>query len=217
MEYTDIKNMPGILLFVDFEKAFDTIEWSFISKTLEVFKFACNFKKMFSVIYNNVQSSVMNGGRMTNYFEVTRGVWQGCQLSPSLFIPTVEKMFSVTYNNVQSSVMNGGRMTNYFEVTRGVWQGCQLSPSLFILTVELLALKIHQSPNCRGIRLPNNKEARISRFADDTTIVTNSKDSLKSHLQTLDVFEAISGLKLNRKKTKGMWSGSMKYNTCKIL
>ena len=138
MEYTDIKKMPGILLFVDFEKAFDTIEWSFISKTLEVFKFGCNFKKMFSVIYNNVQSSVMNGGRMTNYFEVTRGVWQGCQLSPSLFI----------------------------------------------LTVELLALKIHQSPNCRGIRLPNNKEARISRFADDTTIITNSKDSLKSHLQT---------------------------------
>ena len=74
MEYTDIKKMPGILLFVDFEKAFDTIEWSFISKTLEVFKFGCNFKKMFSVIYNNVQNSVMNGGRMTNYFEVTRGV-----------------------------------------------------------------------------------------------------------------------------------------------
>ena len=33
MEYTDMKKLPGIFLFVDFEKAFDTIEWSFISNT----------------------------------------------------------------------------------------------------------------------------------------------------------------------------------------
>ena len=171
MDYTDIKKLPGIFLFVDFEKAFDTIEWSFISKTLEVFKFGCNFKNWFSVVYNNIQSAVMNGGRMTECFEITRGVRQGCPLSPSLFI----------------------------------------------LTVELLALKIRQSPNCRGIRLPNDKEARISQFADDTTIITSCSDSLKSHLQTIEVFGSISGLKLNRKKTKTMWLGSMKHNTCKIL
>ena len=170
MDYTDIKKLPGTFLFVDFEKAFDTIEWIFISKMLEVFKFGCNFKNWFSVIYNIIQSAVMNGGRMTEYIEIKRGVRQGCPLSPSLFI----------------------------------------------LTVELLALKIRQSPNCRGIRLPNTKEVRISQFADDTTIVTSSSDSLKSHLQTIEVFGAISGLKLNR-KTKAIWLGSMKHNTCKIL
>ena len=68
-----------------------------------------------------------------------------------------------------------------------------------------------------GIRLPNDNEARISQFADDTTIITNSSESFKSHLQTIEVFGAISGLKLNRKKTKAMWLGSMKHNTCKIL
>ena len=47
MEYTDTKKLPGMFLFVDFEKAFDTIEWSFISKTLKVFKFGCNFKNSF--------------------------------------------------------------------------------------------------------------------------------------------------------------------------
>ena len=153
MDYTDIEKLPGIFLFVDFEKAFDTVEWSFISKTFEVFKFGCNFKKWFSVIYNNIQSAVMNGGHMTEYFEITRGVRQGCPLSPSLFI----------------------------------------------LTVELLALKIRQSPNCRGIRLPNGNEARTSQFADDTAIITNNSESLKAHLQTIEVFGAISGLKLSRK------------------
>ena len=83
--------------------------------------------------------------------------------------------------------------------------------------LDLLALKIRQSPNCRGVRLPNGNEARISQFADDTTIITNSSDSLKSHLQSVEVFGAISGLTLNRKKTKAMWLGTMKHNTCTIL
>ena len=113
--------------------------------------------------------------------------------------------------------MNGGHMTKYFEITRGVRQGCPLSLSLFILTMELLTLKICQSPNCRGIRLTNDNETIISQFADDTTIMTNSSESPKSHLQTIEVFGAIPGLKLNRKKTKAMWLGSMKHNTCKIL
>ena len=54
--------------------------------------------------------------------------------------------------------LNGGRMTDYFEITRGVRQGYPFSPTLFILTVLLLALKICQSPNCRGTGLPNDKE-----------------------------------------------------------
>ena len=74
MEFLDSKKCQGILLFVDFEKAFDTLEWSFISKTLEVFNFGNKFKKWFNVLYNSVQSLVVNGGFMTNYFEITRGV-----------------------------------------------------------------------------------------------------------------------------------------------
>ena len=83
--------------------------------------------------------------------------------------------------------------------------------------MEILALKIRQSPNCKGIYLPNGKEVRISQFADDTTIITNNTDSLKAHLRTIDSFGNISGLKLNKKKTKAMWLGSMKNSNSKIL
>ena len=100
--------------------------------------------------------------------------------------------------------MNGGFMTNYFEISRGVRQGCPLSPSLFILAVELLALKIRQNPNCGGIQLPNDQEVKISQFADDTTIITSNVDSLKSHLQVIDWFGTVSGLKLNKKKPKAI-------------
>jgi len=77
---------------------------------------------------------------------------------------------------------------------------CALSPSLFIVAVELLALKIRQNPNCRGIQLPNDQEVKISQFADDTTITTNDVDSFKSHLQVIDWFGTVSGLKLNKKE-----------------
>ena len=108
-------------------------------------------------------------------------------------------------------------MTNYFEITRGVRQGCPLSSSLFILAFELLALKIRQNKNCEGIYLPNNQEVKISQFADDTTIITNNTDSLKSHLQTIEWFGTVSGLKLNKKKTKAMWLGTMKHSNANIL
>ena len=53
-EYTKDKNEPGILLFIDFEKAFDSLEWDF----LELFNFGPDFikwvnmlcKKMFKVV-----------------------------------------------------------------------------------------------------------------------------------------------------------------------
>ena len=44
IKYTEGRNIPGLLLFIDFEKAFDTLEWPFISKTLQHFGFALTVK-----------------------------------------------------------------------------------------------------------------------------------------------------------------------------
>ena len=92
-----------------------------------------------------------------------------------------------------------------------------MSPYLFILAVELLAIKIRQDPNYRGILLPDGQELKISQFADDTTIITRHTESLKPYLQILDTFGTISDMKLNKKKTKVMWLGSMKNSNLKIF
>ena len=39
INYTDTEQIPGLLLFVDFDKAFDSVEWSFIEKTLNYYNF----------------------------------------------------------------------------------------------------------------------------------------------------------------------------------
>ena len=58
----------------------------------EVYNFGPNITKWISSLYNNVKSGVMNAGFMTNYFKVSRGVRQGCPLSPLLFVLAVEML-----------------------------------------------------------------------------------------------------------------------------
>ena len=43
MDYTKAKNLPGILLFIDFEKAFDSLEWDFVNKCLQLFNVGPHF------------------------------------------------------------------------------------------------------------------------------------------------------------------------------
>jgi hypothetical protein len=90
IEYCKQNNMTGILLLIDFEKAFDTIKWKFLMKVLTKFNFGSIFKKWITIIYNNIQSTVMNNGYFSPYFNIYRGMRQGCPISAYLFIMVVE-------------------------------------------------------------------------------------------------------------------------------
>jgi len=58
---------------------------------------------------------------------------------------------------------------------------------------------------------------KLSQFADDTTLIFDNTDSLRASLQLINTFSEISGLKLNKKKTKALWIGSSKGNKNKIF
>lgn len=165
MECTKVQNIPGILLSLDFRKAFDSIEWPFIMKTLDYFNFGAGIKKWVSTFYTNIESAVLNNGFTTDWFK------------PS----------------------------------RGVRQGCPLSPYLFILSAEILAHKIRQDPEFKGIKLFGNN-VKLSLFADDTNLFTTDLDSVKRGLEIVDEFGKMAGLCLNIKKTKAMWLGKWAKN-----
>ena len=56
MKFSTSWNIPGLLLFLDFEKAFDTLEWAFIHKTLRYFNFGPSLIKWIKVFYCNIES-----------------------------------------------------------------------------------------------------------------------------------------------------------------
>ena len=62
LEQTKVQNIPGILLQLDFQKAFDTIEWKFIQNAIVLFNFGESIQRWISNFYSNIQSSALNNG-----------------------------------------------------------------------------------------------------------------------------------------------------------
>ena len=85
-----INDIPGIAVFLDFEKAFDSIEWDFIQKCLESFNFGPNLRQWINVFYKDIDSCVINNGVASQHFYLERGVRQGCPLSGILFVIAME-------------------------------------------------------------------------------------------------------------------------------
>ena len=62
------------MIFIDFEKAFDSVEWDFLFECLESLNFGPNFLNWVKTFYKNIQSCTINNGTASNYFVLERGV-----------------------------------------------------------------------------------------------------------------------------------------------
>ena len=152
MDLTDKENMPGLLIFIDFEKAFDSLEWNFLYNCLDVFNFGPNFKRWIKTFYANIKSCVVNNGLCSDYFELTRGVRQGDPLSPYLFLLAVETLAIAIRANeeIKGIVINQEetKLLQYPYDTTAVLADLELAQKLFQLLdkfKELSGLKVNSS------------------------------------------------------------------------
>ena len=86
MHYTEEEDIPGLLLLIDFEKAFDTVSWNFIEKTLNFFNFGPSIRKWVNLFNTNISSTVNQGGDLSKTFDIQRGCRQGDPLAPYIFL-----------------------------------------------------------------------------------------------------------------------------------
>ena len=91
-DYCEEKNTSGAVLCLDFEKAFDRIEWNFIESCLLKFNFGKEFIRWIRILYNSPTIILKNNGWLSNEVKMTRGIRQGCPISALLFIIAVEMM-----------------------------------------------------------------------------------------------------------------------------
>ena len=98
LHYTEANNIPGILLLIDSEKAFDSLSWSFINKTLKTFRFGPSVIKWFNIFYQDAKSTVSQCGYLSDFFKIERGCRQGDHLSSYIFILCAE-ILSINIKN----------------------------------------------------------------------------------------------------------------------
>ena len=76
---------------------------------------------------------------------------------------------------------------------RGIRQGCPLS-LIFVLATEVYSCKIRQSKCIKGIPLPNDKEAKLTQYADDLTLFLSDENSItKAFLYAHDIYAIRQG------------------------
>ena len=92
LEYAKDKNLAGLLLTIDFEKAYDSISFNFINKCLKFFNFDEDLIKWVEILLYNFKAVVNHCGNMSKSFNVGRGCRQGDPITSYLFILCIESL-----------------------------------------------------------------------------------------------------------------------------
>ena len=171
IEYTNLKDIPGLLLFIDFEKAFDTLEWKFIWQVFEKFNFGNTFIRWLHIIYKNPVSCILNNGFSSSYFGLERGVRQGDPLSPYIFILAIELLAEKirTQHDIRGLHINDNeiKMSLYADDMTVAVQDIQSAKKVFdLLTIFAVqsGLKVNRTKT-EGMWIGKNKQKKISLSA----------------------------------------------------
>ena len=109
------------------------------------------------------------------------------------------------YAGQEATVRNGHGTTDWFPIGKSVRQGCILSPCLFNLYAEYIMRNARLDEVQAGIKIAGRNINNL-RYADDTSLMAESEEELKSLLMTVKQETEKVGLKLNIQKTKIMAS-----------
>ena len=108
------------------------------------------------------------------------------------------------YAGQEATVRTGHGTTDWFQIRKGVRHGCILSPCLFNFCAEYIMRNAGLEETQAGIKIAG-RNINNFRYADDSTLMAESEEGLKSFLMKVESEKV--GLKLNIQKTRIMASG----------
>ena len=110
------------------------------------------------------------------------------------------------YAGQEATLRTGHGTTDWFQIGKGVHQGCVLSPCLFNFYAEYIMRNAWLEEAQAGIKIAW-RNIKNCRYADDTTLMAESEEELKSLLMKVKEESQRVGLNLNLQKTKIMSTG----------
>ena len=151
---TKQQNIPGLLVSVDFQQAFDTVSWKFIDKTLDYFNFGPSIKKWIKLFQTGAQSCILQNGHLSESFTLQRGCRQGDPISPYIFILCVEILGKMIRNdkNIQGIKINDKifKLCQYADDTQIFLDGSEKS-------LHQLMLILKKFYNMSGLKVNEDK------------------------------------------------------------
>lgn len=131
----------GLLIALDFRKAFDSVRWSLILETLRWFNFGENFVDLVTTMFVDIQSCVANSGFSSQFFSSSKGIRQGCCASPYLFNLVVEVLATMIRVNPGIGSQFADNLTSFLSDAKDLpalletlntfdqWSGLQINRS----------------------------------------------------------------------------------------
>ena len=114
--------------------------------------------------------------------------------------------WEILYAGQAATVRTEHGTTNWFQIGKGVCQGCILSPCIFNLYAEYIMWNAGLDETQAGIKIAGRNINNL-RYSDDTTLMAESEEELKSLLMKMKEKSEKVGLRLSIQKTKIMASG----------
>ena len=135
------QNIPGMILSVDFGKAFDTVSWKFIEKVLKYFNFGPSIISWIKLFQNGSESCIIQNGFISDFLRLKRGCRQGDPISPYIFILCAEILGQMLRNNENIKGININNreflLSQYADDTQVFLDGSEKSLSEALLNFDL--------------------------------------------------------------------------------
>ena len=177
MVYTEQKNIPGLLMLVDFEKAFDSVSWKFLYKTLNFFGFDHKFIKWIQLFNKDITAHVIQCGFLSHEIEIKRGCCQGDPIAAYLFLICAEVLSILIKTNPNISGIQikdfDFNLTQFADDTTIILDGTQQSLQATLNTLEVFG-------NYSGLRMNKEKTKIVwigrKRFSKEKLKINQNLD-----------------------------------------
>jgi hypothetical protein len=184
--YLDETDEEGLFIFLDCEKAFDRVSWTFLRNAARAIGLGPTMCAWIDTLYPDTTPHTTDTDSYDSQLEIIPSPATPCR-----------------------RVVCNGHRGDYFALQSGVAQGCPCSPILFLLITEGLTRLINDDPSYQGIKVMG-RVFKLSQFADDTVCLLRNFSDLRAMWKNIKIYEKATGMKVNVDKTEGLRLGRLR-------